>query len=176
MLIVQFEECSELGGNVTVPQQTLSLKTDSLQCRLITQLFKCAQRLMSSPKLLLAAKDEKKNLQRRLSTPLSSLAATVLFHIWALDRHPDTTNNLQNKIQRGQDFSFELVLLKLSNGQTSKEENERLKHGYNIRDRATIAMLQNVAGMRLARQANLLERDFYMFMLCFQIFVWPIST
>ena len=30
MLIVQFEECSELGGNVTVPQQTLSLKTDSL--------------------------------------------------------------------------------------------------------------------------------------------------
>ena len=30
MLIVQFEECSELGGNVTVPQPTLSLKTDSL--------------------------------------------------------------------------------------------------------------------------------------------------
>ena len=30
MLIVQFGECSELGGNVTVPQPTLSLKRDSL--------------------------------------------------------------------------------------------------------------------------------------------------
>ena len=30
MLIVQFEECSVLGGNVTVPRSTLSLKTDSL--------------------------------------------------------------------------------------------------------------------------------------------------
>ena len=68
------------------------------------------------------------------------------------------------------------MLLKLSNGQASKEEKDRLKHGYNIRDRATIAMLQNVAGMRLAHQANLLERDFYVFMLGFQIFLWPIST